>query len=113
MLSRINQVVVILARYTLHEIPDLLKENSKIYGDIFKMRFGGGYIVYINHPDDAKILFQAKYGIHKRIVFDINVILAKRLNVVLPNTRARQQISRNIGIHLKFYQITYNVYLCV
>ena len=45
------------------------------------MRFGTGYMVYLNHPDDAKTLFNADYELHKRISFDISLVTAERLNV--------------------------------
>ena len=42
------------------------------------MRFGMDYIVYVNHPDYAKILLQANYVEHKRPPFDLSLAYIKR-----------------------------------
>ncbi|XP_052069156.1 1,25-dihydroxyvitamin D(3) 24-hydroxylase, mitochondrial-like [Mytilus californianus] len=68
-------------KYSANEINDLLTDLRKKYGDIFKMKFGKDYMVYINHPDDAKTILQAHYELHKRISFDLSETLAEREKV--------------------------------
>lgn len=53
---------------------------KKKYGDIFKMRFGKQYMVYIHNPDDMKTVFQQNYDSHRRLQPEIAAITAQRRN---------------------------------
>jgi hypothetical protein len=78
MLSCNHWYYCFLAKYQPTEINELLNSLKDKYGDIFKMRFGMDYIVYVNHPDYAKILLQANYVEHKRPPFDLSLAYIKR-----------------------------------
>ncbi|CAG2239408.1 CYP49A [Mytilus edulis] len=52
--------------YTIDDIITVIENNKNKYGDIMRLRLGKDFVVFISHPDLAKVVFQYPYQEHVR-----------------------------------------------
>ncbi|XP_063440723.1 sterol 26-hydroxylase, mitochondrial-like [Mytilus trossulus] len=67
--------------YTIDDIITVIENNKNKYGDIMRLRLGKDFVVYISHPDLAKVVFQYPYQEHVRVGLGILEIYHKRTGV--------------------------------
>lgn len=82
-MSMINFVLcyLLLANYEPNDLLDVLTDMRDKHGDIVKVRMGKYHVVFVYHPDYAKVIFQLPYKEHTRVAMDMSDIFHKRTGI--------------------------------
>lgn len=66
------------AKYGVKNITELINDYQKKYGDIYRLRLGFDWVVYIFNPDDVMAAYRQDGKYPHRAEFDLMLAYTKR-----------------------------------